>query len=215
MRALRVLGTSVLVAALLACLAGTALALYTAPPREHGRIAGISIEVEQRDDTRIPRRALDCTRQAAAEPGESCRAMVDGRELRVDLVHRGPESFGFRDCLATYGASTAPCRARMITCCGTRPIYAAVPAGALDIRDQALQATRRQHPLDQLDEAGWMRLVIVMAGILGLGVVLAIVPLPRGRWYLRLMAAPVAGLVVFVAATLASFVYFVATGRAD
>jgi len=203
-----------LIAALLACLAGTALAIYTAPPREHGHIAGISLDTEQHDYSRIPRRALDCTRQASAEPGESCRAIVDGRELRVELAHRGPESFGFRDCLATYGAATAPCRARTIICCGG-PIYAAVPAGALDIRDQALQATRRQHPLDQLDEEDWMRSVIVVAGILGLAVALTIVPLPRGRWYLRLLAAPVVGLVVFDVAMLASFVYFVATGRAD
>ncbi len=211
MRALRVMSTLYLIAALLACLAGTALAIYTAPPREHGHIAGISIEVEQRDDTRIPRRALDCTGQASAEPSESCRAIIDGRELRVDVVHRGPESFGFRDCLVTYGASTAPCR----TIWGLGPIYAGVPAGALDIRDQALQATRRQHPLDQLDEEDWIRLVIVMAGILGLAVALAIVPLPRGRWYFRLLAAPVVGLVVFDVAMFASFAYFVATGRAD
>ncbi len=102
----------------------------------------------------------------------------------------------------------------MIICCGG-PIYAAVPAGALDIRDPALQAIRRQHPLDQLDEEDWMTPVLVIAGILGVGVALAILPLPRGRWYLRLVAAPVAGLVTFVVATLASFVYFVATGRAD
>ena len=213
MRAFRVVSALFLIAALLACLAGTALAIYTAPPREHGHIAGITIGAERRDYTRIPRRALDCTRQAA-EPGESCRAIVDGRELRVDVVHRGPESFGFRDCLATYGASSVPCRARTHICCGG-PISAAVPMGALDIRDQAVQAIQRQHPFDQLDEEGWMRLVIVMAGILGLGVALATVPLPQGRWYLQLLAAPVAGLVVFDVAMLASFVYFVATGRAD
>ena len=211
MRALWITSTLFLIAALLACVAGTALAIYTAPPREHGRIAGISLDTEQHDYSRIPHRALDCTRQASAEPGESCRTIVDGRELRVDLAHRGPESFGFRDCLATYGASTAPCR----TIWGLGPIYAGVPAGALDIRDQALQATRRQHPLDQLNEEDWMRLVIVMAGILGLAVALAIVPLRRGRWYLRLLAAPVVGLVVFNVAILASFIYFVATGRAD
>ena len=38
MRALRVMSTVFLIAALLACLGGTALATYTAPPREHGRI---------------------------------------------------------------------------------------------------------------------------------------------------------------------------------
>ncbi len=211
MRALRVMSTVFLIAALLTCLAGTALTIYTAPPREHGHIAGITIGAERRDYTRIPRRALDCTRQATAEQHESCRAIVDGRELRVDVVHRGPESFGFRDCLATYGASTAPCDPIW----GLGPIYAGVPAGALDIRDQAVQTTRRQHPLDQLDEEGWMRMVIVMAGILSLAVALAIVPLRRGRWYLRLLAAPAVGLVVFDVATLASFVYFVATGRAD
>ncbi len=57
-----------------------------------------------------------------------------------------------------------------------------------------------------------MRLVIAMAGILGLAVTLAIVPLPRGRWFLRLLAAPVVGLAIVAAVTLASFAYFVATG---
>src|SRR5687768_977761 len=96
-------------------------------------------------------------------------------------------------------------------CCGVSPVYVVVPPEALDIRDQAVQSTRRRNPLDQLDEAGWMVLARALVLLLGAGVALAILALPCERWLLRLMAAPLTGPIVFVVAALASFAYVVAT----
>ena len=204
-----------LVMTLLVCLGGLAVVAYTAPPREHGRLAGIFIETDA-GYARIPRRALDCALVEASARRESCWTTVDGQQLRVDVAHRAPEAFGFEACSATFGTTTATCRpGRITTVNGGAFNYALVHGAALGVRDEEFDGLRRRHRLENLDEAGWLTLGQRWSALLALGVVAAILVAPRWRLPIRLAVALGAGLGTFAAAGLASVVLLLLTGRAD
>ena len=103
-RSRRTMSVLALVATLLVCLGGLATVAYTAPPRGHGRLAGVFIETDA-GYARIPCRALACAPVEASARRETCWTTVDGQQLRVDVAHRAPESRALHTRLGRRAAS--------------------------------------------------------------------------------------------------------------
>jgi len=154
-------------------------------PAEPGRIVGIALG-ELGNDTRIPRRALDCTSPDSSPTSESCTIAIDGTVLRVDVEYGDPFGLRFLRCDAAYGPTSAACRPGWYALTGGPPIYALIPtvqpgqphetrqwlgpgsvqtlqAPHLEVRAEALQALRQQYPFDNYYESDWMASITTAA----------------------------------------------------
>ena len=69
--------------------------------------------------------------------------------------------------------------------------------------------------MENFYEADWLALARTTATALGVGITLAILPLRWGRWYLRALAAGVAGLATASGANLALLGFLVVMGYVD
>jgi hypothetical protein len=154
-------------------------------PAEPGRIVGIALG-ELGHDTRIPRRALDCTSPDSSPASESCTVAIDGTMLRVEVEYGDPFGQRFRRCEAAYGPTSAACRPGWYAVGGRLPIYALIPTvqpgqphetrqwlgpGSvqtvqvphLEVRGETLQALRQEYPFDNYYESDWEALITRVA----------------------------------------------------
>jgi hypothetical protein len=169
-----VLAPAVLVVALVTALFEPAILAY--------RQGIVGVALGARDDiTRVPRRAMDCTRPDPAAPAESCTVTIDGTVLRVDVEYE-EDRLRFHRCEASYGPTTASCWPVWFALTGGPPIFASVPivrpgqphetvqwlgigrvetfnAPHLEISEEALQTLRQRYPLTNYYERDWMGLV--------------------------------------------------------
>lgn len=208
------LGSMLFVGAILAtCLLGGAAVIYASPGGDLYRLAGIALG-SGGDYTRVPRRSLDCARQVPNVPRESCHLTVDGAALTIEVEYYPPRTqWGFRECRASYGEKAISCRAGNFTVPG--PPYAMIPGTTLDLPEGAVQALRRQHPLENLWEADWVRATKVMAYLLAAGAALVAFQAVESRLPLRAVAAAASGVVAFVLANFGLLLFLLFTGVVD
>jgi hypothetical protein len=150
-------------------------------PAEPGRIVGIALG-ELGNNTRIPRRALDCTSPDSSPASESCTVAIDGTVLRVDIEYGDAFGQRFRRCDAAFGFTSTACWPIWYAGAGWLRIYALIPtvqpgqphetrqwlgpgtvrtlqAPHFEVRAEALQAVRQQYPFDNYFESDWEALI--------------------------------------------------------
>lgn len=195
----------VLIGGAVLCVIGAGVMAWYAPVSSKGSIAGVALGTGDgnpyRHSVRVSRRNLGCTN--ASTLIETCRTIIGGKELRLEIDHDlprdVPNQFQFARCTATYGDRSWLCRYGNSTTSGS--VYATFYASDLGIPPDMLATLRTQNIIVNQPESTWFAVAKAVAFALPVGFALVVLLSPElGGIGARLGTATVGGFFVFTLA---------------